>query len=214
MTIPTSDREIVACVAGVLVGGRSRRMGCSKALLALPDGRTLVEHVAGVASEVAQEVVILGRLDSIPAALARYPILPDAKPNGGPLAGLCSLLVYARERWALLLACDMPLLTTGVVERIRAQAGPDTDAVAFWQDDRRQVYHACCAFYHPRILPEASDELTAGKGSLQNLLRRVRVAALVPEAEETCQLANVNTPEDLARALSRRDESGSRKDET
>ena len=197
MTIQSSDKKVVSCVAGVLVGGQSRRMGSSKALLTLPDGGTLVEHVAGVASEVASEVVILGE-SSLPAALSRYRILPDAKPNGGPLAGLCSLLEYARERWALMLACDMPRVSAGVIGRVLTKASPDTDAVAFWQDDRREVYHACCALYHPRILPTALEELTAGKGSLQNVLRHIRVAALLPESREACQLANVNTPEDLA----------------
>ena len=85
------------------------------------------------------------------------------------------------------------------------------DAVAFWQDDRREVYHACCALYHPRILPTALEELTAGKGSLQSVLRRVRVVALLPDPREACQLANVNTPEDLARM--KKDEGGGMKDE-
>ncbi|UCG16126.1 MAG: molybdenum cofactor guanylyltransferase [Phycisphaerales bacterium] len=195
------SREVAVCVAGVLAGGRSRRMGRPKALLTLPDGRTLVEHVVGVASAVAHDVVILGTPALLPPPLARLPVLVDAKQDGGPLAGLCSLLQYAQNRWALLLACDMPHLAPGVLHRILARAGEDVDAVAFRQDDVRKACHACCALYHPRILPRALDELARGQASLQNLLARVRLEAVQPDPRDVHLLTNLNTPEDHARAL-------------
>ena len=42
------NKDDVRCVAGVLVGGLSTRMGRPKATLPHADGHTLVEHVAGV----------------------------------------------------------------------------------------------------------------------------------------------------------------------
>ena len=201
MTAAESDSEAVSCTAGILVGGRSRRMGRAKALLPLPGGTTLIEHVAGVASQVAQDVVILGQLTALPAPLTHLPVLPDAEPDRGPLAGLCSLLEYARARWGLLLACDMPCLAPAVIHRILAAARSDVDAVAFLRDNPAEPYHACCALYHPRILPEALSELAEGRASLQGLLARVRVAALRPDPQQTPLLMNVNTPQDHARAL-------------
>ena len=186
-------------VAGVLAGGHSRRMGQPKALLRLPNGRILIEHAVEVASQTTGDVVILGQAISLPPSLARLAVLADEKPDGGPLAGLCSLLRYAKDRWALLLACDLPYVGVGLIERVLGAQRPDVDAIAFVKDASRPVYHACCAAYHPRVLADAVDELVNGKGSLQGLLGRVNVAALQPTADEVRQLENVNTPEDIAR---------------
>jgi len=201
MTMTEHSRGVAVCVAGVLAGGRSRRMGRPKALLTLPDGRTLIEHVVGIASAVAPDVVILGTPASLPPTLGHLPILDDAKPDGGPLAGLCSLLQYAHDRWGLLLACDMPHLAPDILHRILSSIDENIDAVAFRQDVTRGTCHACCALYHPRILPRALDELTRGQASLQNLLARVRLAVLQPDPHEAHLLTNLNTPQDHARAL-------------
>ena len=155
VTTPSSS-----CIAGVLVGGGSRRMGQPKALMPHPDGRTFGEHVVGVARGVAAEVVILGALDALPSALSAVPVLDDAVPPAGPLSGLCPLLAYAQDRWALLLACDMPFLGSSILRRLLSRAGEQCDAVAYARDDRPGTFHTCCALYHPRVLPAARQELT------------------------------------------------------
>jgi molybdenum cofactor guanylyltransferase len=190
------------CVAGVLVGGQSSRLGRPKALLLLADGRTLVEHVVSVArqqSEWIERVVFLGTCADLPATMTELPMLEDALPQGGPLAGLCPLLENAGRRWGLLLACDMPLLQPPILERLRRALRAEHDAVAFQRSDRPETYHACCALYHPRLLPAARHELRHGKRSLQGLLAMARVGALTPTAAEEKMLTNLNTPADYDR---------------
>jgi hypothetical protein len=87
MTTERSTQETIPCVAGVLAGGHSRRMGQPKALLALPDGRHLIEHVIGVASEVTRDVVILGRSIVLPASLARMGCCPMSSRVAARLQG-------------------------------------------------------------------------------------------------------------------------------
>lgn len=196
--------DSISAVAGILVGGRSTRMGRPKATLALPDGRTMIEQVVDAARRAGEwihEVVLLGRCDDLPASLGGLRTLPDAVPAGGPLGGLCSLLEWAGGRLGLLLACDMPRLEASLLERLRAAAGPDWDAVAFRRTDRPDTWHACCALYHPRLLPAAGRELRQGRGSLQNLLAGARVAGLEPEGREQELLMNLNTPEAYDRFL-------------
>ena len=196
----------VRCVAGILVGGRSARMGRPKATLPLPDGRWLVEHVAGVTRQTGRwidEIVIVGQCEGLPASLADARRLADAEPGAGPLAGLCSLLEYAGLRWSLLLACDMPLLEPKLLERLCTAASPKYDAVAFRLTDQPKSWHACCALYHPRLLPVAVQELRQSSRSLQNLLATARVAALDPVSGEQRMLMNLNTPEDYDRLFHR-----------
>ena len=201
-----SHSQTVPIVAGILVGGKSRRMGRPKALIKLATGQTLIEQSVGVARQIAEEVVILGRASELPEPLTTLAVLDDQKPNGGPLAGLCSLLKYADRRWGLLLACDMPHLTETLIRRLCDHLDPEVDAVVFHRLERPGSYHACCGLYHPRIAVGTAREpasparqvLFEGDASLNTLLKKIRVQALTPTSEETRQLWNVNSPEDLA----------------
>lgn len=183
---------------GVLAGGRSTRMGRDKATLPRPGGGTFLEHVVRVARSVAADIVLLGSPARVPESLRSLRALADAQPQRGPVAGLCSALAAAESRWVLLLSCDLPLLTPGTLERLLARRARDADAVAFTHDADPTLFHACCALYHPRLLPAARGELLGEHASLQGVLRGARVAALAPDAAERRSLLNVNSPEELA----------------
>ena len=168
-------------VAGILAGGHSRRLGRPKGLITLPDGRTMIEHVVGVALKITDNVVILGRGFALPQPLVGLPVLEDEKPDAGPLAGLCTLLRYAGDNptppelgqtagapgeggWALLLACDMPYLQPELIRKMTEHIEGDVDAIAFERSDRPGTYHACCALYHSRIA-SASGPKSEGNGA-------------------------------------------------
>lgn len=199
--------QVIGCIAGVLIGGESRRMGMCKAL-AIFEGRPLVEHVIDVAAQVADEVVLLGNTDLPTPNLQGFTRLPDASMGYGPLRGLRSLLEYTGGRWGLLLACDMPKLTPEILKRLLAARTEEADVVAFRAADHpatpglsgrcpRFAYHACCAVYHPRVLPLVVEEVSTGSCRIQNVLQRARCVRLIPTPDEEVRLTNVNTPADL-----------------
>ncbi len=194
-------RRLDDVIAGVLVGGRSVRMGRPKALLPHPESRTFLEHVVRTARRVVREVVLLGGPGPLPEALRRVPCLADAQPERGPLAGLDRALEAARDRWVLLLACDLGWLGPVLLRRLLRARAPDVDAVVFARAGQGSAYHPCCALYHPRLRTAVTHELTHGRASLHAVLRAGRVRVLTPDAVCERELTNVNTPEDLARLL-------------
>ena len=207
-----TDAQGEPFVAGILAGGKSTRLGRPKALIKLPGGRTIIEQAYQVVSELAEEVVVLGRSVHLPIAMAGLSVLEDAKPDGGPLAGLCSLLKHADTKWALLAACDMPYLEAAIIRKLLDCADSNVDAIVFERAEQAGTFHACCALYHPRIAAEDARHrsgrmpaspvqkvLFEGDASLHTLLRRIRVRVLKPTPEEARQLANVNTLEDMAK---------------
>ena len=198
---PSCIHEDVPVVGGVLIGGTSRRMGRPKALLPMPDGRTLLEYVVRTASAVLDQVVLLGNTANLPEKLRTWPRLKDAEPVRGPLSGLCSLMQFAAPGWSMLLSCDLPLLSPRVLHRLLAAASPDADVVAFIADPAARRYHPCCAIYHARVAPIALDELQAGEASLHDLFARCRVVALEPTPIEQEALTNVNTPAEFDAAF-------------
>ncbi len=200
-----TDRDSIRVVAGVLVGGRGTRLGRPKAALPLPGGGTLVEHVVGVAKQMApaiEDIVLLGSGQELPGSLGGLSVLADHEPGGGPLGGLCALLEFASAGWGLLLACDLPRLQPALLDRLLAEVPADCDAAAFRRTDRPNGWHTCCALYHSRLLPAALRELRHGRRSLQSLLAASSVMTLAPSAEEEQMLTNLNRPEDYNRLFS------------
>lgn len=192
------------CVAGILVGGTSSRMGRTKAVLPWRDGRTVIECIADAvlrSGSWIEELVLLGRCADLPPALADVRTLPDSRPGTGPMNGLVRLMEYAGRRWSLLLACDLPLLRPALLKRLCAAMREGSDAVAFQRLDQPANWHACCALYHPRLLPAAVAELETGRGRLQSLFHAARVTTIKTTPRHELLLTNLNTPGDYERLL-------------
>lgn len=95
--------------AVILAGGQSRRMGCDKARIALHGKTLLATQVERVRMLAPTELFISGRADVDYSELS-CPVLLDAIPDGGPLAGILSALLTASTSHLLVLAVDMPLM--------------------------------------------------------------------------------------------------------
>lgn len=105
-------------VAGILVGGRSRRMGRDKALIDV-GGETLLERTLRVAKQCADTCVLVGDAPfEIPASLRDLRRVPDASRGAGPIAGLLGLMEAFPSSAVLLLACDMPQLGEELVRQL------------------------------------------------------------------------------------------------
>jgi molybdopterin-guanine dinucleotide biosynthesis protein MobB len=112
--------------AGILIGGKSSRMGSPKHLLKLKE-KTWLERIAAVTRKFGP-TVILGA-GKVPAKLHHLPRLPDAPGYEGPIAGMIAAMRWQpRARW-LFLACDTPLITEEAIAWLLGQGGPGVWAV-------------------------------------------------------------------------------------
>ena len=130
---PLVERQIAEAYArtpvyaGILIGGRSTRMGCAKHLLRLR-GQTWIEHIAMATAPLVAETVVLGS-GMLPQSLGHLMRLPDAPDHQGPLAGIVAAMRWQpRARW-LFAACDTPLLNHDALTWIVAQGCPGVWAV-------------------------------------------------------------------------------------
>src|SRR5579863_4017348 len=102
-------------------------MGCEKALLPYRGG-VLVEFVARAVKLAAGSAALVGS----PSRLASfgYPILPDLYPGEGPLGGILTVLQHGAADWNLVVACDMPEISAGLLSGLLEAAGrEDADAL-------------------------------------------------------------------------------------
>ena len=162
-------------------------MGSPKGLLRLRDGRTLVERARAALEAAGAEVVLVGRRDAYEGV--GLPVVVDAEPDAGPLAGLVALLERAGGRRAVALACDMPFVTAGDLRTLLEAEGA---IVAPRRDGR---WEPLCAVYAPEVLPVARRRLGEGRRSLTGLLEEV---GAVEAAIDPDHLVDWDAPEDVS----------------
>jgi len=184
-------------LGAVVAGGAGRRFGRPKAGAQVA-GAPMVQWVVAALATVTSDVVVVS---SAPVPGAGVPVVPDRTPGTGPLGGLESALREADARGlegVLLLACDMPLVTSDLLDRV-ATALEGVLAAAPSRGD--MGIEPLCAAYRLASLQAVRRRLSSGDLSLHALFRDVG-GRVIPREElgEAGQLLNVNTAEDRSRA--------------
>ncbi len=177
--------------AVVLTGGSAVRLdGADKASVEL-GGLTLLEHALGALVDI-DHVVVVGE----PVPTSRPVTFTREDPaRGGPAAGvLAGLRCFPRSpTWLVVLAVDMPLVTSWTIRRLtEARQG---DGAALVDDDQRLQY--LCAVYLTASLeaarPSYEEEYGMSMRALVGGLQVAHVPAIGPEAQD------VDTWADLVR---------------
>lgn len=177
-------------LAGIFVGGESRRMGTPKGLL-VRDGVPLVQRWLDLFAARGVPARLVGRRPEYAAwdALA----LDDDPPGVGPAGGLAALLRAAGGRDAIAVACDMPFVTDAVLARLlAADARP---ACAARRDDRWEPFFA--RYRAAEALPVLEARIARGACNLQGFLDELGARELAIEPEARGALADWDTPEDV-----------------
>jgi len=187
----------------VLCGGKSTRMGSSKALL--PFGsETMLQRVVRLLGEVVSPMVVVAALDQELPALPRDVIIArDEHEARGPLEGLRAGLKALPEdvEKAYVTSCDVPLLVPNFVRQMLDLArGYD---VAVMEIDG--FTHPLSAVYRRATLPSVDDLLAQDRLRPVFLFEAVKTRRVRPEEmtadPELRTLRNLNTREDYERAL-------------
>ncbi|HVH88576.1 MAG TPA: molybdenum cofactor guanylyltransferase [Terriglobales bacterium] len=174
----------------ILAGGRSRRMGEDKAQLSWQGG-TFLTHAIAVMRQVSSQVCVVGGTET-----GRLGALQDNHPGRGPLGGIQTALHHTQTDWNLMLAVDMPLVSSGLLEFIASRC--DTQSLVVVPRVRSQnraqlngaspadgasqshelLLQPLCAAYHRRLLPYIDRALSKDELSIHRLLERLRAGMM------------------------------------
>ena len=180
----------------VLAGGKSSRMGQDKALIKLGD-RPLLYQICTLAQKCATQVyVVTPWVEKYQDILPNNcQIIPEKISHQGPLGGFALGLQYVKQEWVLLLACDLPLLTTAVVKQwCQYLPTVSAEAIALLPSSSKG-WEPLCGFYRLSCLPLLTTYLEEGGKSFQSWLSNHQVQE-IPISDRQI-LFNCNTPEDL-----------------
>jgi molybdenum cofactor guanylyltransferase len=190
----------------VLAGGRSSRFPTDKLLVPV-GGVPLLDRAIAAVSEVASEVLLVGRPGGPPTP-TDHPVrlIPDPVPHQGPLAGLVAGLAAATCEQAVVVAGDMPYLDPLVLRLLirGLDDRPDIDAVTLGLGPAGIPQPLPMAI-RTLALPRATAALDGGERSLVRFLRQVPLLVIAesdwratdPQARS---LLDIDRPSDLSGA--------------
>ena len=190
----------------ILAGGKSSRMGRDKASLIL-DGEFLLERLIRVTSPLVSDIVImLYQGQNLPCAFnsvdTNIILGRDSVSHQGPLQGISDAadLLPQYSELVFVLACDLPFLTTGWLEKMLSALieSPEIDIVVSKQG---QFLNPLIAVYRKHVFMKVESYLEIDKRSCLVLLDENPHKSLEPPSGFPTILSNINTPDDYEAAL-------------
>ena len=194
--------------AFILCGGASTRMGKQKALLDF-GGEPLICRTVRLLEPLVPAITIVGSPD--PYRAHGFRVIEDrdfGTPNGkgrplGPLVGIASALTATDTTWNLILACDLPYLTTKWLDWLLARAMVSGQQIVMPRTSRgleplAAVYRREC------VLPIVAS-LGRGVRKVTDAIEEFRIEFVSEQEWRSLDpgsntLRNMNTPADYQEA--------------
>jgi molybdopterin-guanine dinucleotide biosynthesis protein A len=103
----------------ILAGGKSSRLGRSKALQVVGNKSLIqwvIDRVAALSSEL---IIVTAHGEAVPHSSGiATKVVADVYPGKGPLVGIYSGLMASSSYHAIVVGCDTPFLNTGLLEHM------------------------------------------------------------------------------------------------
>jgi molybdopterin-guanine dinucleotide biosynthesis protein A len=195
-----TERPTVSAV--VLAGGKSRRMGRDKATLLL-HGQTLLARTVQTVSRLTDDIVVVtGDSLRYGELLPGVRQIPDDRPGVGSLMGVYSGLKNIDHDLAVVVACDLPLLSLPLLAHLLSLA-PGHDVVVPQIGEFLEPLHG---IYRRTCLEPIREKLAAGQRRIVGLYDEVTVRYVGEEELRRFDpmlhsFVNLNTSADWQRVL-------------
>lgn len=180
-----------SCTAVLLAGGRSRRMGRDKAELMLGDRPLWQRQLETLQALQPRALWLSGR------SYGGREAVPDRWPEHGPLGGLATVLALLETEWLVVLAIDLPLITSPFLREVLDEAQHSEAGVVPWDGSR---FHPLAAVYPREAGAIARACVDHGDLAMQPFVLELENRGLVRRkyiaGEQLAAFANFNMPED------------------
>ena len=177
---------IIHTVGAILAGGDSSRMGTSKSLLVV-DGMSFLERVHDTMTAVFTEVIVCGGSEVPDNGV----LIPDERPDHGPVGGLLSALRIARGRPVFVTTVDMPVVTSEAIRSLTEPAAQGSEVrIAQVAGEDQPLF----GIYGPDVEPIARAMFDEGRRSVKAVIDAVDSVSRI--AMDSSTLFNVNTRPD------------------
>jgi molybdopterin-guanine dinucleotide biosynthesis protein A len=184
----------------ILAGGKSSRMGTDKGLQLLC-WKPLIVYAIEVLSGICSNILISSSSDTYHSF--GYQVVADEFPGIGPMGGIYSALRQSKTEKNLVLSCDLPFVTSELLDFI-LKISDGYEVAVPWEGNRH--YEPLCGFYHLSIREKINNYINKGNYKLPDLFDEIKINKLVIDKELPFNhknlFLNINTITDLNEAES------------
>jgi molybdopterin-guanine dinucleotide biosynthesis protein A len=183
--------------AVILAGGRSSRMGRDKAWLDIHGQPLLKRQIQTVREAGAVEVFISGRA-GVDYAGFQLPVLLDVRAGQGPIAGIERALSICASSHLLVLAVDLPQMSSEYLQRLMANCSVKAGVVPRLAGELEPL----AAIYPKDCLPLAQAAIAGSKFAVRDFVLNCFASGLLRELdvarEDAAYFNNWNQPGDFS----------------
>ncbi len=194
--------RVLSMTSIILAGGKSSRLGRSKALQVI-EGKSLIQRVVDRLSILSTEIIIVtARGEAIPCSSpVRIKTVADIYPEKGPLVGIYSGLIASSSSRAIVVGCDTPFLSVGLLKYM-IQISSTFDVVVPRIKDKLEPL---CAVYSKSCLVLIQELLEQNELRIAELFSMVKVKYVEEDEINSfdprhLSFFNINNQADLEKA--------------
>lgn len=184
----------------VLAGGRSRRMGTDKSVMKLHN-KTLIEYSINALKPLCNKVVISS--NNFIYDNTGCEVWPDELPDQAPIVGIYSCLKRSTTQYNIILSCDMPLMSTAMIEYLLTNSDNYDITVPVHDND---LIEPLCGVYKQSAVFILKKYIDGGNFRLNQCIREASHRLITVDHRlpfySPDMFSNVNTPDDFQNILS------------
>lgn len=182
----------------VLAGGASSRMRRDKATLAY-HGRPQLQWAFDLLAPFCASTFVSVRDEQREEPLrARFPQIADHQPGIGPIAGITAALSEHPQAAWLVIACDLPFLTSSLLRHLTTHRDPGRSVTAY-RSSHDGLPEPLCAIWEPGVREALRDFMSAGRHCPRKFL--IGADVLLLDLPDVRALDNINTTQEFEAAV-------------
>ena len=170
-------------------------MGTDKGLTEF-EGHPLVTHVIEKLKTVTSQILIISQHGAYEQF--GFPCYPDIYPDKGPLSGIYSGLMHSETSKNLLVACDMPFLSTQLLENLVKNGGYEDVLLT----EHKGKAEPLCSIYDKKCSSHFKSLILEGQLKITDAFNGLSIRTISFDHEpwfKGNEFANLNSMEELVK---------------
>ncbi len=175
----------------ILCGGKSSRMQSEKGLV-LYRNKAFIEHIIDAVLPISKNIQLV--TNSSDYDYLGYKIVKDIVLEKGPLGGIYSALVHSDFDTNLILSCDIPLISTQIIQQL-IDNHSDGVAITVFGDSNR--IHPLIGMYSKNLISVLKNAIDSNSLKMMDFISKSKHQLIPIEEENTKLFKNINSLADL-----------------
>ncbi|MDA9878311.1 molybdenum cofactor guanylyltransferase [Candidatus Pelagibacter sp.] len=187
----------------VLAGGKSQRFGEDKSQVKLGD-KILIDYILSEIIDEFNEVLVVSNNSINFRKSKKISLIQDFKKDLGPLGGVLTAMKWVKDnnkdyQWISTFPVDTPFFKNQILKDFLKNINQDEDKLFFIKSNNTR--HNIFGIWSIDLIHKLEEDLTRGERKVEFWANSVGVKNIEMEFDNKDPFFNINTKEDLKKAI-------------